>query len=66
MLSQFTTSTTKTAAMGGETKDLSVRSKNEYPKLAAHPVGQWIPGIYRDRIAAFTGGGQYEEKNLLG
>lgn len=52
--------------MGGETKDLSVRSKNEYPKLAAHPVGQWIPGIYRDRIAAFTGGGQYEGKNLLG
>ncbi|CAG8973705.1 hypothetical protein HYALB_00006976 [Hymenoscyphus albidus] len=49
--------------MGGETFEI-INHKSTYPKLSAHPVGQWIPGIYKDRIAMFTGGGQYESKNL--
>lgn len=51
--------------MGGETKDISIRSKSEYPQLSAHPVGQWIPNLYKDRIASFTATGQYEGKNLM-
>ena len=49
--------------MGGETQEV-VKGKSSYPKLSAHPVGQWIPNIYKDRIAGFYGGGQYEGKNL--
>ena len=49
--------------MGGETT-IASKAKSTYPKLSAHPVGQWIPNIYKDRIAAFYGGGQYESKNL--
>ena len=52
--------------MGGETKELPIQPKgSDYPKLSAAPVGQWIPNIYKDRIAAFTNGGQYEHHNLL-
>jgi alpha-mannosidase len=49
--------------MGGETFEVA-KLKSSYPKLSAHPVGQWIPSIYKDRIGMFTGGGQYETKNL--
>ncbi|EHK98100.1 putative Alpha-mannosidase 2C1 [Glarea lozoyensis 74030] len=49
--------------MGGETFEIA-KLKSSYPKLSAHPVGQWIPNIYKDRIGMFTGGGQYETKNL--
>ena len=49
--------------MGGETIVVP-KAKSTYPKLSAHPVGQWIPNIYKDRIAAFYSGGQYESKNL--
>ena len=49
--------------MGGETFEVP-KLKSSYPKLSAHPVGQWIPNIYKDRIAMFYGGGQYESKNL--
>ncbi|KAG9246838.1 glycoside hydrolase family 38 protein [Calycina marina] len=49
--------------MGGETI-ATPKAKSTYPKLSAHPIGQWIPNIYKDRIAAFYGGGQYETKNL--
>jgi len=51
--------------MGGETTEMSLRSKSEYPQLSAHPVGQLIPSIYKSRIAAFTATGQYEGKNLM-
>ena len=50
--------------MGGETIE-TTKATSAYPKLAEKPVGQWIPNIYRDRIAMFTGGGQYEKHNLL-
>ncbi|KAL2072506.1 hypothetical protein VTL71DRAFT_11849 [Oculimacula yallundae] len=49
--------------MGGETVE-TAKPKSTYPKLSDHPVGQWIPNIYKDRIAMFYGGGQYEGKNL--
>ncbi|RDL36852.1 Alpha-mannosidase [Venustampulla echinocandica] len=49
--------------MGGETFEVP-KLKSSYPKLSDHPVGQWIPKIYKDRIASFYGGGQYESKNL--
>jgi alpha-mannosidase len=49
--------------MGGETFEVA-KLKSSYPKLSAHPVGQWIPNIYKDRIAQFYSGGQYEGKNL--
>ncbi|CZT01541.1 probable alpha-mannosidase [Rhynchosporium graminicola] len=49
--------------MGGETKEIA-KPKSTYPKLSDHPVGQWIPNIYKDRITQFYGGGQYESKNL--
>ncbi|TVY35324.1 Alpha-mannosidase [Lachnellula occidentalis] len=49
--------------MGGETFEVA-KLKSSYPKLSAHPVGQWIPNIYKDRIGQFYGGGQYEGKNL--
>ncbi|KAH6671434.1 glycosyl hydrolases family 38 N-terminal domain-containing protein [Halenospora varia] len=49
--------------MGGETFEVP-KLKSAYPKLSAHPVGQWIPNIYKDRIGMFYGGGQYEKKNL--
>ncbi|KAH6709277.1 glycoside hydrolase family 38 protein [Leptodontidium sp. MPI-SDFR-AT-0119] len=49
--------------MGGETAE-TAKPKSTYPKLSDHPVGQWIPNIYRDRISMFYGGGQYEGKNL--
>ncbi|KAL3423580.1 glycosyl hydrolase family 38 [Phlyctema vagabunda] len=51
--------------MGGETVDTE-KPKSTYPKLADHPVGQWIPSIYKSRIGSFYGGGQYETKNLRG
>lgn len=53
--------------MGGEPSStaLEQQKKSGYPVLADHPVGQWIPRIYKDRIAGFTGGGQYATKNLL-
>ncbi|KAI9745137.1 MAG: Glycoside hydrolase, 38 vacuolar alpha mannosidase [Claussenomyces sp. TS43310] len=51
--------------MGGESHPLRAKStKSTYPQLSAHPVGQWIPNIYKDRIGAFYGTGQYETKNL--
>ncbi|KAG0651153.1 Alpha-D-mannoside mannohydrolase [Hyphodiscus hymeniophilus] len=49
--------------MGGESTP-SEKPKGTYPKLSAHPVGQWIPNIYKDRIGMFYSGGQYEGKNL--
>ncbi|TVY62333.1 Alpha-mannosidase [Lachnellula suecica] len=49
--------------MGGETFEVP-KLKSSYPKLSSHPVGQWIPNIYKDRIGMFYGGGQYEHKNL--
>lgn len=49
--------------MGGETLPI-IQSKGTYPKLSAHPVGQWISHIYKDRIGMFYGGGQYESNNL--
>ncbi|RFU32019.1 hypothetical protein B7463_g4293, partial [Scytalidium lignicola] len=49
--------------MGGETMEMA-RPKSTYPKLAEGPVGQLISNIYRDRIAQFYGGGQYEHQNL--
>jgi hypothetical protein len=51
------------AIMGGETVETE-KPKSTYPKLSAHPVGQWIPNIYKDRIGMFYSGGQYEKKNL--
>jgi len=53
----------KHTTMGGETFE-SEKPKGTYPKISPHPVGQWIPNIYKDRIASFYGGGQYEKKNL--
>lgn len=50
--------------MGGETT-MAHRSKSDYPKLSAKPVGKKIANLYRDRISQFYGGGQYEKKNLL-
>ena len=49
--------------MGGETAKTE-KPKSTYPKLSDHPVGQWIPNIYKDRISQFYSGGQYESKNL--
>ncbi len=49
--------------MGGEIVH-NPKPKGVYPKLSAHPVGQWIPNIYKDRIGMFYGGGQYDGKNL--
>lgn len=49
--------------MGGEPQ-VSNTQAAEYPQLSAGPVGQWIPRIYKDRIAGFTSNGQYETKNL--
>ncbi|KAI9053480.1 hypothetical protein LZ554_002436 [Drepanopeziza brunnea f. sp. 'monogermtubi'] len=49
--------------MGGETVE-SARPKSTYPKFSDHPVGQWIPNIYKSRIEAFYKGGQYESQNL--
>jgi hypothetical protein len=40
-------------------------SNDEYPTLAPHPVGQWIPNIYVGRIGQFTSRGQWENRNLL-
>lgn len=51
--------------MGGDLNQIA-RHKSEYPQLAAHPVGQWIPQIYKERISQFYSGGQYEHKNLRG
>lgn len=55
--------------MGGEPaapeQESSGSSSKGYPQLAEKPVGQWIPRIYKDRIAGFTSGGQYASKNLL-
>lgn len=50
--------------MGGESFE-SKALKSCYPKLAERPKGKLIPNIYKDRIAQFTAGGQYESKNLL-
>jgi alpha-mannosidase len=49
--------------MGGEVVE-TTKPKGNYPKLSDHPVGQWIPNIYKDRIGQFYGGGQYEANNL--
>ncbi|PQE27187.1 putative alpha-mannosidase protein [Rutstroemia sp. NJR-2017a WRK4] len=49
--------------MGGETIPKE-ELKSSYPVRSEGPVGKWIPNIYRDRIAMFYGGGQYEHKNL--
>jgi alpha-mannosidase len=49
--------------MGGDTFEVT-KAKATYPKLAAKPVGQWIPHIYKDRIGQFYAGGQYEHQNL--
>jgi alpha-mannosidase len=49
--------------MGGETTE-TAKPKGTYPQLSAKPVGQWIANIYKDRIGAFYGGGQYEHNNL--
>lgn len=49
--------------MGGETVE-TAKPESTYPQLSAKPVGQWIPSIYKNRIGAFYGGGQYETKNL--
>jgi alpha-mannosidase len=49
--------------MGGETIPKE-ELKSSYPVRSEGPVGKWIPSIYRDRIAMFYGGGQYEHKNL--
>ena len=49
--------------MGGETTE-TAKPKSTYPQLSAKPVGQWIANIYKDRIGAFYGGGQYEHNNL--
>lgn len=49
--------------MGGETME-TARLKSSYPTLVERPVGQWIANIYRDRIAQFYSGGQYEHQNL--
>ncbi|RDW74052.1 putative alpha-mannosidase [Coleophoma crateriformis] len=49
--------------MGGETAE-TAKPRSSYPQLSAKPVGQWIPNIYKERIGAFYGGGQYETKNL--
>ena len=48
--------------MGGG-KD--AKGKSKYPALAHHPVGQWITGIYKERIAQFSSRGQWETVNLL-
>lgn len=49
--------------MGGETQE-TVKPKSSYPVRSAHPVGQWIPDLYKSRIAQFYAGGQYEHNNL--
>ncbi|KAI9895052.1 MAG: Glycoside hydrolase, 38 vacuolar alpha mannosidase [Vezdaea aestivalis] len=48
--------------MGGDTK---VKPNSGYPVLSAKPVGQQIRSLYKDRLAQFTGQGQYENQNLL-
>ena len=49
--------------MGGES--VPPKSKSTYPQLSAHPVGQWISSIYKERIGGFYNGGQYQSTNLL-
>jgi alpha-mannosidase len=49
--------------MGGETHE-TVKPKSSYPVRSAHPVGQWIPDLYKNRIGQFYAGGQYEGNNL--
>lgn len=51
------------AAMGGESKPAA--APKPYPVQAPKPVGQWISGIYRDRLNQLLSGGQYESQNLL-
>lgn len=50
--------------MGGETFDVKGPRPNDYPLRAPKPVGQLISHIYKDRIAQFYNGGQYEHQNL--
>jgi alpha-mannosidase len=49
--------------MGGETPTLK-KPQSSYPAQAPKPVGQLISNLYKDRINQFTGGGQYEKRNL--
>jgi hypothetical protein len=49
--------------MGGETAERA-KPKSSYPVRSAHPVGQWIPDLYKSRIGQFYAGGQYEGNNL--
>lgn len=51
--------------MGGERLQSEAAESKGYPQLSERPVGQWIPRIYKDRIAGFTSGGQYQSKNLI-
>ncbi|KAK0733432.1 glycoside hydrolase family 38 protein [Lasiosphaeria miniovina] len=49
--------------MGGES--VAQRApKSDYPLRAPKPVGQMISGIYKERIAQFYAGGQWEHNNL--
>jgi hypothetical protein len=56
-------SITANKIMGGETYE-TAKPKSSYPVRSAHPVGQWIPDLYKSRIGQFYAGGQYEENNL--
>jgi hypothetical protein len=60
---KLTKSIITNTSMGGETHQ-TVKPKSSYPVRSAHPVGQWIPDIYKSRIAQFYAGGQYEHNNL--
>jgi hypothetical protein len=62
-LLKSTQSITTSTIMGGETIE-TAKPKSSYPVHSAHPVGQWIPNLYKDRIAQFYSGGQYEGNNL--
>jgi hypothetical protein len=59
----LTKQTVTTAIMGGESFKKE-KLKSSYPTRAAHPVGQMIPDIYKERMDMFYSGGQYESKNL--
>ena len=50
--------------MGGGSESQK-KPNSIYPIQASKPVGQWISGIYKDRLRQFTDGGQYAEHNLI-
>jgi alpha-mannosidase len=51
--------------MGGETHR-NMSGAQDYPKLAAGPVGKQIHSIYQSRLRQFVDGGQYKEQGLIG